>query len=323
MNNYCFDIVDYRLFFLNGGETNSKFVLQNWFYIGSREKGSRFQAYDGHATKARCGAVFVESYSTTTILSSFTTTCDPFFLYSLLEPAQNSVFTSIRSKKINLSIFLAILIHDSKNSIVQLVTWKKKKIHCIYIYREWILNIYHNSTPLYHITNYQSLVLQLHPPNFLLSPFLKKKNETKSKARRRIRKFNEHAIIEYWDTKHPLRKWRNGRGRGGKLENGIPPLLQTSFHVTENGRNGPPGRSPASFTTWKRWQHHPDGESPSTKRKEWWCTYRGARGRGLSRRSLSRQRRWRRPPRRPPCRRGSCSFLDPYFCLPVSTLLFL
>ena len=141
--------------------------------------------------------------------------------------------------------------------------------------------------------------------------------------RRRIRKFNEHAIIEYWDTKHPLRKWRNGRGRGGKLENGIPPLLQTSFHVTENGRNGPPGRSPASFTTWKRWQHHPDGESPSTKRKEWWCTYRGARGRGLSRRSLSRQRRWRRPPRRPPCRRGSCSFLDPYFCLPVSTLLFL
>lgn len=112
------------------GETNSKFVLQNWFYIGSREKGSRFQAYDGHATKARCGAVFVESYSTTTILSSFTTTCDPFFLYSLLEPAQNSVFTSIRSKKINLSIFLAILIHDSKNSTRHL----KEEKNSLYIY---------------------------------------------------------------------------------------------------------------------------------------------------------------------------------------------
>lgn len=112
-----------------------------------------------------------------------------------------------------------------------------------------------------------------------------------------------------------------GEGRE-RIENGIPlgPLPTSSFHVAGNGRNGPPCCcSPASFTTWKRWQHHPDGESPWTKRKEWWCTYRGARGRGLSRRSLSRQRRWRRPPRRPPCRRASCSFLDPYFCLPVST----
>lgn len=225
MNNYCFDIVDYRLFFLNGGETNSKFILQNWFYIGSREKGSRFQAYDGHATKARCGAVFVESYSTTTILSSFTTTCDPFFLYSLLEPAQNSVFTSIRSKKINLSIFLAILIHDSKNSIVQLVTWKKKKIHCIYIYREWILNIYHNSTPLYHITNYQSLVLQLHPPNFLLSPFLKKKKRNKIKGEKEdqeIQRARHHRILRYKTSTSKMEKW-SGEGREAREWNSTSP----------------------------------------------------------------------------------------------------
>lgn len=123
MNNYCFDIVDYRLFFLNIEERQTR----NSFYkidftLGAEKKVQGFKHTTAMRQKRKCGAVFVESYSTTTILSSFTTTCDPFFLYSLLESAQNSVFTSIRSKKINLSIFLAILIHDSKNSIVQLVT---------------------------------------------------------------------------------------------------------------------------------------------------------------------------------------------------------
>lgn len=112
--------------------------------------------------------------------------------------------------------------------------------------------------------------------------------------------------------------WLDRARQGRSRRNGMPQSPLVLHEQTE-------GMEPLFsiyFTTWGRWQHHPDGESPSTKRKEWWCTYRGARGRGLSRRSLSWQRRWRRRRRRrqrPRCRQSSCFFLDLSFCLPVST----